>query len=88
MSPRFRTVSRLKGTRYVANVIVLLEQEGVRRTICDMSLVIFHLVFSGFTFEGVDMGMAEKIIKYNIKRYPNGKQVLVRVLYDNLNSIS
>jgi len=48
------------------------EQEGVRRTICDMSLMIFHLVFSAFTFEGVDMGMAEKIINYNIKRYPNG----------------
>ncbi|GJE96162.1 hypothetical protein PsYK624_123550 [Phanerochaete sordida] len=48
------------------------EQEGVRRTICDMFLIIFHLVFSGFTFEGVDMRMAEKIINYNITRYPNG----------------
>ena len=37
-----------------------------------MALIIFHLVFSAFTFEGVDMGMAEKIINYNIKRYPNG----------------
>lgn len=48
------------------------EQEGVRRTICDMALLIFHLVFSSFTFEGVDMSMAEKILNYNIKRYPNG----------------
>lgn len=38
-----------------------------------MSLIIFHLVFSAFTFEGVDMSMAEKILNYNIKRYPNGK---------------
>jgi hypothetical protein len=51
---------------------LVLEQEGVRRTICDMALIIFHLVFSAFTFEGVDMSMAEKIINYNLKRYPNG----------------
>ena len=37
-----------------------------------MALIIFHLVFSAFTFEGVDMSMAEKILNYNIKRYPNG----------------
>ncbi|KAI0691814.1 hypothetical protein BC835DRAFT_1430711 [Cytidiella melzeri] len=51
---------------------VTSEHEGVRRTICDMALIIFHLVLSAFTFEGVDMGMAEKIINYNINRYPNG----------------
>lgn len=37
-----------------------------------MGLIIFHLIFSSFTHDGVDMGMAEKIITYNIKRYPNG----------------
>lgn len=37
-----------------------------------MGLIIFHLVFSAFTFDGVDMSMAEKILNYNIKRYPNG----------------
>ncbi|KAI0085514.1 hypothetical protein BDY19DRAFT_438314 [Irpex rosettiformis] len=46
--------------------------EGVRRTICDMALIIFHLVLSSFTFEGVDMSIAEKIINYHIKFYPNG----------------
>jgi len=34
--------------------------EGVRRTLCDMTLLIFHLVLSGFTYEGVDIGMAQK----------------------------
>ncbi|KAI0071516.1 hypothetical protein K474DRAFT_1630434 [Panus rudis PR-1116 ss-1] len=48
------------------------EQEGVRRTICDMTLLIFHLVLSGFTYEGVDISMAEKILKYHMQRYPNG----------------
>jgi len=46
--------------------------EGVRRTICDMSLLIFHLVLSSFTFDGVDIGVASKILKWNLKRYPNG----------------
>ena len=47
-------------------------REGVRRTICDMSLLIFHLVFSNITFEGVDIRMAQRILDYHIKRYPNG----------------
>lgn len=37
-----------------------------------MALIVFHLVFSAFTFEGVDMGMAEKILTYNSRQYPNG----------------
>ncbi|KAJ3739023.1 hypothetical protein DFH05DRAFT_1407968 [Lentinula detonsa] len=47
-------------------------QEGVRRTICDMALLIFHLVLSSFTFDGIDVGMAQKIINWNLKRYPDG----------------
>ncbi|KAM5534139.1 hypothetical protein V8D89_012159 [Ganoderma adspersum] len=49
-----------------------LAREGVRRTICDMSLLIFHLVLSSITFEGVDIHMAQKILDYHIERYPNG----------------
>ncbi|KAL4246932.1 Inclusion body clearance protein IML2 [Abortiporus biennis] len=48
------------------------DREGLRRTICDMTLLIFHLVLSSFTFDGVDIGMAQKILDYNLKRYPNG----------------
>lgn len=33
--------------------VVSREEEGVRRSICDMALVIFHLVLSSFTFDGV-----------------------------------
>ncbi|KAF7427802.1 hypothetical protein PC9H_007018 [Pleurotus ostreatus] len=46
--------------------------EGVRRTICDMALMIFHLVLSSFTFECVDVGVARRILEWNLKRYPNG----------------
>lgn len=37
-----------------------------------MALLIFHLVLSSFTFEGVDVSLASKIVKWNLKRYPNG----------------
>ncbi|KAF8956825.1 hypothetical protein BDZ97DRAFT_1925090 [Flammula alnicola] len=47
-------------------------EEGVRRSICDMALLIFHLVLSSFTFDGVDVKVASKILKWNLKRYPNG----------------
>jgi hypothetical protein len=47
-------------------------QEGVRRSICDMALLIFHLVLSSFTFDGVDVAMAARIVNWNLKRYPEG----------------
>ncbi|TRM66925.1 hypothetical protein BD626DRAFT_396622 [Schizophyllum amplum] len=46
--------------------------EGVRRTICDMALLIFHLVMSSITFDGIDIGMAQRILDWNLRRYPNG----------------
>jgi hypothetical protein len=50
-----------------------LENEGVRRPICDMALVIFHLFLSSFTFDGIDVLMAQQIIDWNLKRFPNGE---------------
>ncbi|KAG1873955.1 hypothetical protein F4604DRAFT_1582539 [Suillus subluteus] len=52
--------------------VVEKEAEGVRRAICDMSLLIFHLVLSAFTFEGVDVRKAARVLEWNLKRYPNG----------------
>ncbi|KAK0191720.1 hypothetical protein F5146DRAFT_929724 [Armillaria mellea] len=46
--------------------------EGLRRSLCDMALIVFHLVISSFTFEGVDVHMADKMIRWHAKRYPNG----------------
>ncbi|KAA1467016.1 hypothetical protein DENSPDRAFT_768100 [Dentipellis sp. KUC8613] len=48
------------------------EEEGVRRSICDMALLIFHLVLSSITYDGIDILMAQKILDWNLKRYPNG----------------
>jgi hypothetical protein len=37
-----------------------------------MTLLIFHLVLSSYTFDGVDVGMAQKVLDWNLKRYPEG----------------
>ncbi|KAI6022958.1 outer membrane protein Iml2/Tetratricopeptide repeat protein 39 [Pisolithus microcarpus] len=47
-------------------------KEGLRRPMCDMSLLIFHLVLSTYTFEGVDVNLARRIVEWNLKTYPNG----------------
>lgn len=51
---------------------ISIEQEGIRRPICDMALLIFHLVLSSFTFDGVDVMFANKILEWNLKRFPRG----------------
>lgn len=52
-----------------------LGEEGVRRSICDMTLLIFHLFLSSFTHDGVDVMMAQKIVDWNLKRYPEGRLI-------------
>jgi len=47
--------------------------EGVRRAICDMCLLIFHLVLSSYTFEGIDVTLAGRIVEWNLERYPSGE---------------
>ncbi|KAF8623319.1 hypothetical protein AX17_007460 [Amanita inopinata Kibby_2008] len=51
---------------------ICAREEGVRRSLCDMALLIFHLVISSFTFDGVDISVAQKVLDWNLKRYPNG----------------
>ena len=40
-----------------------------------MWLLIFHLFLSSFTHDGVDVMMAQKIVDWNLKRYPEGKLI-------------
>ncbi len=48
-------------------------QDGVRRPVCDMALLTFHLVISVLMpVSGVDVPMAKKILDWNVKRFPNG----------------
>ncbi|GMK59553.1 hypothetical protein CspeluHIS016_0801590 [Cutaneotrichosporon spelunceum] len=49
------------------------DNEGVRRPICDMILLTFHLVISVLMpVSGVDVPAARKILAYNMRRYPDG----------------
>ncbi|WFD44091.1 hypothetical protein MPSI1_002756 [Malassezia psittaci] len=54
-----------------------VEQEGVRRVLCDMAILLYHLVVSTFIpVPGVDIPYAEKILNYHLGRYPHGVFVL------------
>ncbi|KAK8869877.1 hypothetical protein IAR55_000445 [Kwoniella newhampshirensis] len=47
--------------------------EGLRRPVCDLILLTFHLVISVLMpITGVDVPLARNILAYNIKRYPDG----------------
>ncbi|KAG8757111.1 hypothetical protein FRC14_002373 [Serendipita sp. 396] len=48
------------------------EEEGLRRSLCDMVLLMFHLVLPGFTYEAIDIDFAQEILAWNAKRYPSG----------------
>ncbi|KAJ7659454.1 hypothetical protein B0H17DRAFT_1171824 [Mycena rosella] len=52
--------------------LVSTADEGVRRALCDLALLIFHLVLSSFTFDGVDVRLAARVVRWNLKRYPGG----------------
>lgn len=53
--------------------------EGIRRPVCDMILLTFHLVISVLMpVSGVDIPAARKILAYNMKRYPDGESERLR----------
>ncbi|WFD27207.1 hypothetical protein MNAN1_002203 [Malassezia nana] len=49
------------------------DTEGIRSPICDMTLLVYHLVVSTFLpVPGVDITFAEKVLNYHLQRYPEG----------------
>ncbi|WVO12808.1 hypothetical protein L204_100416 [Cryptococcus depauperatus] len=49
------------------------KNEGLRRPVCDLILLAFHLVISVLIpTTGVDVPTARKILAYNLRRYPDG----------------
>ncbi|BGP12355.1 hypothetical protein JCM10213v2_000271 [Rhodosporidiobolus nylandii] len=49
------------------------EQEGLRRGVCDMVLLMYHLVIASYIpTGGVDLETASHILHYNLDRYPDG----------------
>ncbi|MCO5565320.1 hypothetical protein L7F22_018993 [Adiantum nelumboides] len=50
-----------------------VENEGIRRQVCDMGILLYHLVISTFIpVTGVDIDFADKVLHYNLERYPQG----------------
>jgi hypothetical protein len=50
-----------------------IEREGIRRQVCDMGILLYHLVISTFLpVGGVDIDFADKVLHYNLERYPQG----------------
>ena len=50
-----------------------IKEEGIRRALCDMAMLVYHLVVSTFVpVPGVDIPFAEKVLNYHLARYPRG----------------
>ncbi|WFD20222.1 hypothetical protein MCAP1_002466 [Malassezia caprae] len=50
-----------------------IDTEGIRSPICDMTLLMYHLVVSTFIpVPDVDVAFAEKVLLYHLRRYPEG----------------
>ncbi|TBU46751.1 hypothetical protein BD309DRAFT_998854 [Dichomitus squalens] len=48
------------------------DKEGLRRPLADICLLCFHLVLSSFVHQGVDIPLAQQILEWNLKRFPDG----------------
>ncbi|KAG8881637.1 hypothetical protein FRB97_009326 [Tulasnella sp. 331] len=48
------------------------DEEGLRRPVADLMLLVFHLYISTITYAGVSVGQARSLLDYNLKLYPGG----------------
>ncbi|KAI3618547.1 hypothetical protein CBS9595_002910 [Malassezia furfur] len=49
------------------------ETEGVRRPLCDMMLLLYHLVISAYVpVTDVDLTLADQVLSWNLQRFPRG----------------
>lgn len=49
------------------------DEEGVRRPLCDIAILVYHLVISAYVpVTDVDFEFADKILSWNLVRFPNG----------------
>jgi len=48
-------------------------KEGIRRQVCDMTLLMHHLVIASYLpVTGIDVPLADAVLHYNLDRYPQG----------------
>jgi hypothetical protein len=57
----------------------VLGLDGVRRTMYDIIILVLHLVLSNVTFEGVDIDIANRIVRWTSKRYLEGTRCFTHV---------
>ncbi|CAO1634796.1 unnamed protein product [Parajaminaea phylloscopi] len=49
------------------------EAEGVRRPLCDIAMLVYHLTISNYIpLTDVDFEFADKVLSWNLVRFPNG----------------
>ena len=60
-------------------LIAEADEEGLRRPLADICLLCFHLVLSSFVHQGVDIPLAQQILEWNLKRFPDGKLPLLNI---------
>ncbi|KAK0570138.1 hypothetical protein OC861_000280 [Tilletia horrida] len=49
------------------------DEEGVRRPLCDISIMFYHLICSSYVpIPDVDIDMGDKILSWNLVRFPQG----------------
>lgn len=49
------------------------DEEGVRRPLCDIAILVYHLVISAYVpVTDVDFEFADKVLSWNLVRFPNG----------------
>ena len=60
-------------TKAKAQPAVSAEQEGVRRPMCDMAILLYHLVIAAHVpVTDVDLAFADKVLSWNLQRFPHG----------------
>lgn len=60
-------------TTATATPKVSIEEEGIRRPLVDMGILMYHLVIATFMpVQGVDVVTAQHILTYHLERYPRG----------------
>ncbi|KAG0172915.1 hypothetical protein DFQ28_004071 [Apophysomyces sp. BC1034] len=67
------SADRAHGVAVLESVSRASKDQGLRRQLCDMVIILYHLVLSKMMpLNNVDEVFAQKILDYNLKRYPSG----------------
>ncbi|KAF7728019.1 hypothetical protein EC973_006784 [Apophysomyces ossiformis] len=67
------SADRAHGVAVLESVSRASTEQGLRRQLCDMVIILYHLVLSKMMpLNNVDEVFAQKLLDYNLERYPSG----------------